>query len=53
MATQAPAVGNRCPIVIPQMTEASVQAIAEPCPFRKLHPRGHEMSLPKTPSALD
>lgn len=30
MATHAPAVGNRCPVVIPRMAAASVQAIADP-----------------------
>ena len=30
MATHAPAVGNRCPVVIPRMGAASVQAIADP-----------------------
>ena len=30
MATHAPAVGNRCPVVIPRMGATSVQAIADP-----------------------
>ena len=30
MATHAPAVGNRCPVVIPRMAAASVQSIADP-----------------------
>ncbi|GAA5236007.1 DUF1028 domain-containing protein [Verticiella sediminum] len=30
MATHAPAVGNRCPVVVPRMGAASVQAIADP-----------------------
>lgn len=30
MATHAPAVGNRCPVVIPRMAAASVQAVADP-----------------------
>lgn len=30
MATHAPAVGNRCPVVVPRMGAASVQSIADP-----------------------
>src|SRR4029453_5322153 len=30
MATHAPAVGNRCPVVIPRMAAASVQSIPDP-----------------------
>lgn len=30
MATHAPAVGNRCPVVLPRLGAASVQAIADP-----------------------
>ena len=30
MATRAPAVGNRCPVVVPMFGAASVQLIADP-----------------------
>jgi uncharacterized Ntn-hydrolase superfamily protein len=30
IATHAPAVGARCPVVIPRMAVASVQSIADP-----------------------